>query len=98
MEDMLDGMWTIVEMRGPSVVSFLCILGLLSYLVVLHVRINKLECSLAKAKEEIYKGLGSDISSIKTDIGKLTVSSKSQCDRLDDVKKDIRQMRDIHNR
>ena len=93
-----DGAWSIVEMRGPSVVSFIFILVLSAVCYLQHRQINGLTDKLEVAKTGIYESLGEDISEIRVDVGKQAESSKSICVSLDDMKKDIRQMREFHNR
>ena len=82
-------------MRGPSIFSFLCILFLLGYIFMLHKRIGTLECELDTAKDDIYKKFGEDMSELKTDVGKQTEAIKGLCKTLDNVQRDIRQIREM---
>ncbi|MCK5281822.1 MAG: hypothetical protein KAK00_00270 [Nanoarchaeota archaeon] len=99
---MFEGIWTIVEMRGPSIVSLLGIF-FLSYLYFSQNKnIKKLNDELESAKESIYNKFGkilentsNNMTMIKTDVGKQTESIKGICKTLDNVQKDIRQMREL---
>ena len=99
---MFEGIWTIVEMRGPSVVSLLCI-SFLVYMYILQQRqIRQLNAKLDMAKEDIYirfrkilEHTSEEMTEIKTEVGKQTEAIKGVCKTLDNVQKDIRQMREL---
>lgn len=102
---MLGGAWSIVEMQGPDIFSFIFILILSGGVVFLYRRSVMLEDKLNKAKKEIdnaksdvYKHFGKDITEIKTNMAKQAESSKAICVTLDNVQKDLRQMREINSR
>ena len=65
-------------------------------------QIKTLDEKLESAKDDIYDKFGKilektseDMTVIKTDVGKQTEAIRSVCKTLDNVQKDIRQMREI---
>ena len=102
---MFEGIWTIVEMRGPSVVSLLCIMFLLYIDITQGREVKRLRTELDQAKEAIYSKFGKvieatnrDIAGIRTDVGKQTEAIKSLCVTLDNVQMDIRQIRELNKK
>lgn len=101
---MLSGVWTIVELRGPSVVSFILIIVLFKFFINQKHQITTLNKKIDNAKDDINKKIydileryNEGMTELKTNVGKQTESIKSICVTLDNVQKDIRQIREIKN-
>lgn len=97
---MLDGIWHIVEMRGPSAISILLI-GFLFYLFFIQRnQIKKLSADLESTEKDLYRKIektldksmstivdcNSKIVELQIEVGKLTEGIKGICKSLDEVK------------
>ena len=105
MINLIEGIWQIVEMRGPSVISVL-IMSFLFYLIVLQRnQIKKLNKDLDEAEDSLHKRIektleqststimdsNEKIVQLQIEMGKLTEAMKGICKSLDEVKTQLRE-------
>lgn len=101
---MIEGIWQIVEMRGPSVVSLL-LMSFMFYLIVLQrTQIKKLNNDLDKAEDSLHKRIektlekstltivdsNEKIVQLQIEMGKITEAMKGISRALDDMKIELR--------
>ena len=101
---MMDGIWQIVEMRGPSVVSLLLV-GFLFYLnIILRGQMKRLNKDLEEAEKNLHNRIektlekssktimdsNEKIVQLRIEVGKLTEVMKGMSKSLDEVKLQLR--------